>query len=210
MQTSINKIKRLNVGCGPHHIRKDWWNVDIRAFRGVDQVMDITIPWPFEDLDLVYAEHFLEHLEPRGAIEFLTNALSALKVGGRIRLSTPSLEWVLRTHYTFDADVETQRRQTFQTNRAFHGWGHKFLYSRALLEWLFQGVGFSNVEFFDYGDSNTQEFVGIEQHGNFSRVGTFPSVWVIEGERTESSSSDLQTVEDMFTENFIKFVEGGH
>lgn len=38
-------IKRVQVGCGPHNILSDWWNVDIRQFDGIDQEMDVTMPW---------------------------------------------------------------------------------------------------------------------------------------------------------------------
>jgi predicted SAM-dependent methyltransferase len=209
MQRSIEALRRLNVGSGPHHAREDWWNVDIRDFPAVDQVLDVTERWPFEGLDLVYAEHFLEHLAPRGALAFLTNALGALRVGGAIRLSTPGLEWVVRTHFTFEDDPEKQRLQTFATNRAFHGWGHQFLYSRATLEWVLSGVGFSQVEFFDYGESHTPEFVGIERHGGFSKSSGFPSVWVVEARRGPDAAPDPALAE-AFTEHFIRYVESGH
>ena len=57
MQRSVETLRRLNVGCGPHHALEHWWNVDIQAFDGVDQVMDVTQPWSFSDLELIYAEH---------------------------------------------------------------------------------------------------------------------------------------------------------
>ena len=70
-----NGIKKVQVGCGPHNIMADWWNVDIRPFPGIDQVMDVTKPWPFNGLEYVYGEHFLEHLSLEGAIAFLDKIL---------------------------------------------------------------------------------------------------------------------------------------
>jgi hypothetical protein len=35
-------IKKLQVGCNPKNILPDWWNVDIRWFPGIDQVMTDT------------------------------------------------------------------------------------------------------------------------------------------------------------------------
>lgn len=210
MSRSVDSLRRLNIGCGPHHALEDWWNVDIRAFDGVDEVMDVTEPWKVQGLEFIYAEHFLEHLTPRQAIKFFGEALKALEVGGAIRLSTPSLEWVLRTHFTFESDPAKDRIQTFATNRAFHGWGHEFLYSRSTLEWLITGIGFSEVRFFDYGESDTSEFVGIESHGGLSRSGDYPSVWVVEAKRPEEISGGVKDVEAEFVENFVKYVEGGH
>ena len=210
MSESGDSPRRLNVGCGPKHARDGWWNVDIRDFPGVDQVMDVTKPWAFKDLEFVYAEHFLEHLTPREAIAFFSEALRALAAGGAIRLSTPALEWVVHTHFTFESDDAKARHQTFATNRAFHGWGHKFLYSRATLEWVMNGVGFSDVRFHDYGESETAEFVGIEAHGGFSRAGGYPSVWVVEGRKPDVAAGCVADVEAEFVENFIKYVESGH
>src|SRR5580765_443447 len=90
-------IARLHVGCGPQNLMADWWNVDIRSFRGVDEVADLTVPWPWTELDYVYGEHFLEHLDPDQAVAFLTQARACLRPGGRIRLSTPTLDWVSAT-----------------------------------------------------------------------------------------------------------------
>lgn len=67
----FNGLKKLQVGCGPQNLMSDWWNVDIRAFPGIDQVMDVTKPWPFDGVEYVYGEHFLEHLRLEGAIAFL-------------------------------------------------------------------------------------------------------------------------------------------
>ncbi len=209
MVRSAAALRRLNVGCGPHDARDDWWNIDLQPFPGVDQAMDITCPWPFENLERIYAEHFLEHLDPRGVLTFLDEALAALAVGGRLRLSTPSLEWVLKTHYTFPADQPTQLKQTFEINRAFHGWGHKFLYTRPLLEWLLSGVGFTDVEFFDYGQSDTPEFTDMERHGDFSRADGYPSVWIVEAARPGHATTRSPALEELFTEHFIQHLDPG-
>ncbi|WP_025895701.1 class I SAM-dependent methyltransferase [Kordiimonas gwangyangensis] len=103
-------IARVQVGCGPKNIKPDWWNVDIRPFPGIDAVMDVTKVWPWRGvLDYVYGEHFLEHLSLSDAIDFLTHSRAALKHGGALRLTTPSVEWVLKTHFKFnDAGVDAR------------------------------------------------------------------------------------------------------
>ena len=148
-------IDRLHVGCGPDNIMPAWWNVDIRAFRGIDESADLTQPWPWRNLTYVYGEHFLEHLTLDDAIRFLSEAHAALQPSGRLRLSTPGLEWVWRTH--FDATVGIPPADivasTYGANRAFYGWGHRFLYSRPMLEHVLRGAGFSDLTFHDFGES---------------------------------------------------------
>lgn len=158
----------------------DWWNVDIRRFPGIDQVADVTEPWPWQNLDYVYGEHFLEHLSLDGAIQFLAQAAAALRAGGRIRLSTPGLEWVWRTHFDASAPAPDVVAGTYQANRAFYGWGHRFLYSRPMLEHVLQGAGFADLTFHRFGESDDPALRGLERHGGFEVIDTWPNVWIVE------------------------------
>lgn len=198
-----NGIKKVQVGCGPHNLMEDWWNVDIREFRGIDAVMDATKPWPYEDLEYVFGEHFLEHLTLDEAVEFIKHAGNSLRHGGVLRLSTPNLEWVLRTHYDFGKSEPSQIiSDTLKTNRAFHGWGHKFLYSRGMMAYVLTETGFEEVSFFGYGESNTPELRELERHGNYSVYEGQPSVIVVEarkGTQPVSASPSLASlVEDEY------------
>lgn len=204
--------KRIQVGCGPHNLLEGWWNVDIRAFPGVDEVMDVAEPWPWQDeVEYVYGEHFLEHLSIGQAIKFLSHARSALRSSGRIRLSTPSLEWVLKTHFRFDDTGQPSKLlQTMAINRAFHGWGHQYLYSREMLGELLQRCGFDNVSFHDYGQSDVTDLVGLERHGGWRVEHGFPSVWIVEAERPEGEAPPMEEFEAFVHDSFIRYVNSGH
>jgi SAM-dependent methyltransferase len=167
----------------------EWWNVDIRRFAGIDQVADVTEPWPWQGLDYVYGEHFLEHLSLDRAILFLVEAARALRPGGRIRLSTPGLEWVWRTHFDPSAAAPEAIAKTYQANRAFYGWGHRFLYSRPMLEHLLRDTGFDDLTFHDYGESPDPALRDLERHGGFEVVDGWPNVWIVEATPTEPRSA---------------------
>lgn len=208
----VDGIKQVQVGCGPHNVLPDWWNVDIRAFKGIDEVMDVTKPWVWEDaLDYVYGEHFIEHLELKGAMDFLFNAFRALREGGKIRLSTPSLEWVLSTHFDVNAlDDEVKVAKTLSVNRAFHGWGHQFLYSQAFLKKIVASVGFEDIAFFSYGESGDPNLNNMERHGGFRVSQGFPSVWIVEATRPEGRGNVDGGFIDSCHNNYIKYVMAGH
>ncbi len=189
----------------------DWWNVDIRPFRGIDEVADVTAPWPWGDLEYVYGEHFLEHLELDQAVSFLAQARDHLRPGGRIRLSTPGLEWVWRTHFRPDESAVNVVSDTYRANRAFHGWGHRFLYSRPFLEHLLEATGLSEIQFFAYGESNDPNLRNLERHGSYEIIDTWPNVWNVEATRGVSDASQPPgEFTDEIEREFVRYVRSGH
>lgn len=207
-------IDRINLGCGPHHALEGWLNTDLRAFPGVERVMDATQPWPVPDgsLSYVYGEHFLEHLPILQALDLFTHAGRALRRGGRLRLSTPNLEWVIVTHFSpsGSADDERRRQQTLVVNRAFYGWGHQFLWSRELLQHVLLGMGFEHVEFFAYGESDDPALRDLERHGGYSVADGRPSVVIAEAERGDSEIGVDPDLTDWIRREFVRHVDSGH
>ncbi len=206
-----NGIKRIHVGCGPKNIFPDWWNVDIRSFKGVDTVMDVTKEWPFKDIEFVYGEHFLEHLPLDGAVNFLISSGNSLKRGGKIRLTTPNVEWVVRNQYpTGDNSYEAKIDGTFTINRAFHGWGHQFLYSQEFLQNLLEQLGYENIKFFDYGISDTPGLSYLERHGKFRKIDGIANLIVVEATRGLTKISLSKGLESQLNKNFLVYFKGGH
>lgn len=202
---------RIHVGCGPKSIKETWWNIDVREFKGVDQVCDITLPWVgIDNVQYVYGEHFLEHLTLRQAFSFLQHAGEAMAEGGTIRLSTPSLEWVSLTHFdAHSAEPNDLILQTLRFNRAFHGWGHKFLWSQPVLKRALESTGFGDVVFCAYGESSDPALRGLEQHGGYAVVEGFPSVWIVEAKRRRLIEIDAEFIE-LAHSQFSVHVEAGH
>ena len=204
-------IRNLQVGCGPKHLRPNWWNTDLRPFKGLDEPLDAVRPWRWEGvLEHVYAEHFLEHLDVADGVSFLVNAGRALKVGGHVRLSTPGLEWVMSSHFRFQPPGSEQVLDTLRTNRAFHGWGHKFLYSRGMLEWVLTSLNFADIRFHAYGESEREIFRGIEMHGKYRIMNGYPSVWIVEATRGAAPIAADPAMLDLMTREFLNQVRGGH
>lgn len=203
---------RIHVGSGPKALKPDWWNVDIRDFPGTDAIMDVTAPWHgYHGVKYVYGEHFIEHLTPLQATNFLIYAYNSMVIGGRIRLSTPSLEWVQATHFS-SKEINRQKliSNTFKINRAFHGWGHRFLWSRAMLEEALTAIGFRHIAFYALGASDDPFLRDLEEHGGYVISGGFPSVWIVEGERTNDPSNQRLEFMESVSENFQRYVDGGH
>lgn len=115
---------KLHIGCGARVLR-GWVNIDLKftpyqaylryftekyypkAIRG-DQsdfrAMDVTKqPLPFleNSVDVIFHEDFIEHLDQKGQILFLADALRVLKPGAVHRVNTPNLLSSMRDHSDF-------------------------------------------------------------------------------------------------------------
>lgn len=161
----IERAERLHIGCGKSPI-PGWVNVDQFPLPGVDRVLDVGEGLPFENVSFLYAEHFLEHLSLQEALAFLRGCRRVLAHSGVLRVSTPNLDWVMMTHYRIGGwDSETQAvEDCLKMNRAFHGWGHQFLYNRQTLSLALTTAGFGSITFHRYGESDRPELVGLERH----------------------------------------------
>lgn len=172
---------RLHVGCGSEAI-SGWVNIDSRPLPGVDRVLDVTSGLPFENVAAIYAEHFLEHLALDDGLTFLAECRRALRDEGVLRLSTPNLDWVYLTHYQIGkwSEDEEGLRDCFQLNRAFHGWGHRFLYNAPSLAAVLRATGFAEVRFQRYGESDVAELRGLERHETWEDTPELPHVIIAE------------------------------
>jgi predicted SAM-dependent methyltransferase len=172
--------RRLHIGCGQQSI-PGWINIDNQGLPGVDQVLDVRNGLPFRGVSAIYAEHFLEHLELEEGLAFLRECRRVLSPEGTLRLSTPSLDWVLTTHYRWqNVSPEDRRLDCMRLNRAFHGWGHRFLYNDATLRSALRGAGFAQVSFHRYGESEVPELSGLERHEAWDDTPELPHVLIAE------------------------------
>ncbi|MDP8219086.1 MAG: hypothetical protein P9M03_10210 [Candidatus Theseobacter exili] len=205
-------IDRVNVGSGPDCLMPGKWsNVDIRDFPGVDFVMDVTKKWPFKNLAYIYGEHFIEHLMIDQALQFLKCAGKSLRAKGKIRLSTPNLSWVIASHFNLNSNSSEETvNDTLRTNRAFHGWGHHFLWSEQMLRFVLESMHFIDVEFFSYGISNDPELKNLERHSGYCHFMGFPSVLIVEASRGNDEIRIEPAMNKMLFEEYSRHVLSGH
>jgi predicted SAM-dependent methyltransferase len=165
---------RLNVGSYSNHLG-GWIDIDLnrdpagRCFR-----MDATKPWPFGAgaAEAVNSEHFIEHLEPADARAYLHEAYAALRPGGVIRTSTPSLRGLTEMYLEGDAaTLAAHRGHGYEAathgamlNNYFYLWGHRQIYDFETLAGLLGAAGFESVEQVSYGQSRHDPLRGIDRH----------------------------------------------
>lgn len=160
---------KLNIGCGKIKY-EGWINIDIDP--GADLVIDARKGLPFEEnsVDIVYNEHFLEHLTFEDSSKLLREIYRCLKKGGVVRTATPDLDyivqkygedwkdqdWLQTSHYDF---IKTKGNMI---NTSFRAWEHKYLFNEEDLRNHLLNAGFKFVKKCDMNQSNYVELRGLE------------------------------------------------
>lgn len=146
--------RKIHYACGLN-VKDGWLNVDNfdhdflwhLSLSGVppriaENVYKLDLlqrhPFPNNTFDYAFCEDFIEHIDQKNAILFLSEVLRTLKPDGVLRLSSPSLEGVMERHFQsvgFDAVIENHES-------AYTRWGHLHFFSYASMETVALWLGF--------------------------------------------------------------------
>jgi predicted SAM-dependent methyltransferase len=198
---------RLHLGCGDV-IHAGWVNIDLKPNPGVDRILDVREGLPYQDAEYIFAEHFIEHFTLREGLELLGECRRALAPRGVLRLTTPNLDWVWANSYgsrwraesATRAQVEiaawrhdlAAARDCLSLNRAFYGWGHRFLYNAAMLERALLQAGFERLEWARYGESRQPVLRGLERHERYPDSDALPHLLVVEASGIRAAGPDAE------------------
>lgn len=163
---------KLHLGCGAR-IEPGWVNIDSSPCpdgRTADYLqldMRQGLPGDAGRVDLIYSEHFFEHLTLEEGATLLQECYRVLKPGGGIRISVPSLEVLvenyIRNNITFAAEVGWMPATACQMlNGGMRLWEHKFMYDFVELKAALQRAGFTLPYRMDRGAS---AFAGMLYEG---------------------------------------------
>lgn len=89
--TDYAKITRVDLGCGTAK-RDGYFGIDISPYEGVDLVSDLRFtPLPFKDnqLETVYASHFLEHLDFHEVVYLFNEVWRVMQQHGIFEIVVP-------------------------------------------------------------------------------------------------------------------------
>jgi predicted SAM-dependent methyltransferase len=169
--------KKLHIGCGPRVI-SGWINIDLKyqlyssqhekyllkTFpaqfrlepRGTRSdffemnILDIGIPLAENSVDLIFHEDFIEHLDQKEQIIFLSECLRVLKPGCVHRINTPDLLQCMRKKSNFIGGMRGVNTDEWSRH------GHKNIFSRTTLEEVAKLVGYSEVKFNGRNQSSSE------------------------------------------------------
>jgi predicted SAM-dependent methyltransferase len=172
---------KLHIGSGRVALQ-GWINLDMQPLPGVDVVNDVTDGLPFVGAQFIFAEHFIEHLPFDAGLQFLRECRAVLAESGVLRVSTPNLDWVLRSHYDPSRWESTAEpiRDCLWLNKAFRGWGHCFLHNMDTLAQVLSTAGFAFVISQECGCSRYAALASLESRENYPDLPTSRHVLVVE------------------------------
>jgi predicted SAM-dependent methyltransferase len=115
---------------------------------------------PFADnsVKFGFSEDMIEHLMQGDSILALSEMYRALAPGGILRLTFPSLEGVLLKHYT----PPTAERVMQGDFEAYEFWDHIHFYSKDELRLVASHLGFRDIRFVEFHQSEHAELRGLE------------------------------------------------
>jgi predicted SAM-dependent methyltransferase len=142
----------LEVGCGrsdfvpTYFVDYEWVRLDIDPAVEPDIVHNIHDPLPEEHqnaYDDVFCSHMLEHIDRNKIGTVMRNMVSALKVGGKLWITVPAMEWA--------AEQIIQGNETMAVQLTIFGgqqneWDyHRVGFTMNALHVLYKGLGLTVV-----------------------------------------------------------------
>lgn len=171
--------RKLQIGSG-QNILKGWLNTDLKPAKEI-VFLDVRKRFPFDDrsFDYILCEHLIEHMEYQKGIELLCECFRILRPGGKIRIATPDLRFLIELYNPEKTELQNRYiswvvdsflsnigicQDTFVINNFFRDWGHKFIYDYKLLQDAMSRVGFINIARYNVGESDDENLRRLEAH----------------------------------------------
>src|SRR5215469_10745825 len=153
---------RLNLACGPNR-KEGWINIDLIDTADLKLDLRERLPFSDESVEVIYNEHFFEHLNyPSEVQSFLRECYRVLVPGGSFSVSVPDAEPLLIAYTNHDEQLFKFVRQMrwhpdwcdtpmHHVNYMFRqGEEHKYAYDCETLALILRRAGFEEVSRRDF------------------------------------------------------------
>lgn len=164
-----HNIRKLQLGCGGN-ILDGWLNSDYYRISRYLIHVDVTKTFPLDDneFDYVFSEHMIEHISYEQGQHMLKECYRVLKKGGKIRISTPDLSFLINLYGNNKSELQKKYIKwakeayigsaplcdsTFVINNFVRNWGHLFIYDERILRYSLEIAGFQNITKFNLNSS---------------------------------------------------------
>lgn len=162
------EFHKLHIGCGPN-LKAGWINVDLSDEADLRLDVREALPFATGSIEMVYSEHFFEHLEyPDEALGFLNESYRVLQPGGLFSVGVPDTEWPLQSYVNNEQEYFDEVRthwhpawcDTPMHHLNFHfrqGKAHKYAYDFETLAKILDSAGFVSIKRRSFDDGLDDE-----------------------------------------------------
>jgi predicted SAM-dependent methyltransferase len=191
-------VGKLHIGCGGY-LLAGWLNADAEPVSAEVLRLDATQPFALPDdrFEYVFSEHMIEHVSYGEGLSMLRECRRVLRPGGRIRISTPDLAFLIELYRRDPSELQSRYMEwsarqypevrsgdpAFVINNFVRDWGHRFIYDEASLRRSLTEAGFSSLRRCQLQESADPALRNLENEGrmppSFLRLETM----TIEGEK---------------------------
>ncbi|HSD74460.1 MAG TPA: methyltransferase domain-containing protein [Steroidobacteraceae bacterium] len=171
-------VRKLHIGCGDH-LLDGWLNADLFPRSPLVLHLDSTEPFPFDDgqFDYIFSEHMIEHISYPQGLQMLSQCHRVLKRNGTIRISTPSLPFLIELYRANASELQRayvrwateqflgfapRDHPTFVINNFVRDWGHQFIYDDEILSASLRQAGFTEVVRYELNESGDEMLRNLE------------------------------------------------
>jgi predicted SAM-dependent methyltransferase len=203
--SKFQEIDRINFGCG-RDLMEGWVNIAlfaeeivpygvfVRREKGILLLhFDAKKEFPFPDnqIQYLYASHFIEHLDFLEGLAFLSRCYRVMRRGGLIRLVCPDLELWVKKYIESDTDFFNTYKDLYYSEININyipiktkgeifssqvcGFGHKWCYDFESIKDVMERIGFANVSIKSPSESLMPDIKEIESK---NRGRAFESIYV--------------------------------
>lgn len=171
---------KLHIGCGSH-LLEDWLNSDKTPISANVMYLNATRAFPFPDATFayVYTEHMIGDLSFQQADMMLRECFRTLAPGGKIRIVTPDIAFLIAMYEERQPSERQQRYMEYfraETNSLRSGGiflindfsklnGLGFVYDEPILREAMQTAGFSHIVRRDLNQSDNAALRNLENEG---------------------------------------------
>ena len=154
-------MERLHIGPGNTYL-PGWINVDVFSSVKADLYSSaLSLPYPREFFDLIYASHVLEHFTRHFVLAALNHWRDLLKPGGILRLSVPDFEAICK-YYTATQDLQSVMGLLYGGQDSILN-AHQVAFDQNTLMEELRKVGFSTATPWDWRQTDHLDFDDYSQ-----------------------------------------------
>lgn len=154
-------MKAIEFGPGRHPVNKDWFCVDVIAYKYVDLVHDVRqlpLPLPNAEYDLAYLSHILEHIPWFQTVDFLKEIHRILRYRATIEVWVPDFYKIVQGYKSFSTVKDRWRRHNPKNDKMLwvngriftHGPGeenwHRAVFDSSSLKACLKEAGFRHCD----------------------------------------------------------------